>query len=488
MSNIITVVGALASTNGVTIFKEDGSSEIYGTDRWETSRLLEAVLLPLAREKRVTIDLDQFTVAQQLKAIMPEISMEKTDAGEKLVVREVDKRIEVPQPQRLTKHIEQAVFGNGAGGFRRFLSSFGAIDHKHSADELLSFMERGDLPICNDGQLLVYKSLNSIGNDVFADTHTGKVHQKLGSRVSMPVGKVDDDRRNQCATGLHVCSKHYGTYGGFTFLAKVPASDVIAVPSHESGKVRCASYHLVYLLPPHLAKMLNDRRSIMEDPEGRALVLKIINGDHVGVLEEVVVGGSTYLNEKTPVTTTQIAKPVEPERPATKMHLVETAPSLDPRHIRKQIDAAMTGDYGAAITRGVQDSVKPPPMEQKPRKAAASDVPSPIFVTQQEPVRAAEPGSDPAPSKASKKPKVKKSKAKKKPAKKTTKPAVMVIKQPSPAPAPLQASMDKREIEYQAKFAKAKAMLANGGSLRQVAKELGMCRESLSKRLKAEQG
>lgn len=460
MTNIITVVGALASTNGVTVFRENGTSEIFGNDKWETKKILEAVLVPLAQKGKVQIDLDKFTLAEQIKAALPDLVVKKDAAGtETLTVKEGDKNVVIPDAKKLKHQIQQAVFGNGAAGFRRFLSSFGAIEHKHSAEELLAFMERGDLPICNDGQLLVYKSLKQIAPGVYADTHTGMVRQKLGSRVSMPVGKVSDDRRTSCATGLHVCSKHYGTYGGITFLAKVPAADVIAVPKNENGKVRCASYHLVYLLPSHLAALLANRQSILEHEDGRELVTRIINGDHVGVLEEVVVGGSTVVDTKTPITVTRAEKPSAPVISKDKVMLVDTERmgAVDITKARHQIEAAQSGNMSAAINAAVQDSVKPPKIAQKPKKAAASKAPASIFITEQEPVAAKKPDKKVAP--------------------KTT-----TMKKPSPPPA----MTDKREIEYQVKLAKAKALIANGSSLRQVAKELGMCRESLSKRLKAE--
>ncbi|SCW95939.1 hypothetical protein [Ancylobacter rudongensis] len=407
MSTIIHVAGALVSTNGVTLFKADGTSSVYSSDAYETARVLEKVMMPLARgEIPVTIDMAEFSLQAALTAAIPNAIIEtQADGTEALVVGTGENKIEVANPKRLEKQMEHALHGKNAKGFKRFLKEFAKLNHAHTVDELLGFMETGDLPICNDGSILVYKFLDRREDgEFFVDKHTGKVKQRLGSRVSMPSSRVSTNRREACGSGLHVCSHRYGSYGNTLFLAKVSPADVITVPKGENSKMRVCAYHLVAQLPDELYRVVANRQSLMTNEEGRKLVERIINGDHTPVLEDVKVGGSTYENKDTKIATRKLPKPKKlVKTKGVKVSVSEAASAkskITPTTVRAQLaTAAMTGDYSAAIN--------------------------------------------------------------------------------APAPSPAAAGG-----AYEAKLAKAQDLYNAGKSIREISKELSMCRKSLSRNLR----
>lgn len=380
--NVIEVAGTIVSKNGITLFLTDGNSMVLPQDSWRTQAVLDQILPSIARQQTISVDLDAFRVEKIVEALTGGVVKIEENT---ITVNETV----IETKGELKEYIERSAWQSEAKGFSLFMQNFATIKHQHTAEELLKFMQNGDLPIADDGSILVYKFLDDVGDGVFVDKHTRKVRQKLGSRVSMPAEHVNPDRRQECATGLHVCSAKYGSYGNSVFVAKVWPSDVIAVPRHESGKMRVRAYHLVAKLPSSAYKFVDKHTSAINDASGENIVSKVIAGDHVPVLEEVIVHGSFVTNKEAkieviPVDQPQKSAPNKPRRAKIK-------PAIDPASVRKI---------------------------------------------------------------------VKKAKA--------------------------EAAVDAREADYLVKFAKAKEMLAEGKSLRAVAKELKMCRESLSNRLKAE--
>jgi hypothetical protein len=295
------ITGVMASKNGITLFLQGGESEILRNEDYRTAGIIEAVMLRLTKEPSVAvpIELKTYSLAQKLKMATGGQVQIKND---QVIVKQVieDKVVETKVPLKsLEQVVERVANGRGAAGFMKFMERFNRIDHQFTINHLLKFMERNDLPIADDGSIVVYKYLDASGED-YVDKHTKRVRQKLGSRVWMHLDKTNTDWRQACASGLHVCSVGYGSYGDSVFLAKVDPADVIAVP--EDHKMRCVAYHLVAMLPPEIHEHTSARKSLMQSEAGRQTLANVIAGNHVDVLEHVEVGGSTYLNSKTPVT------------------------------------------------------------------------------------------------------------------------------------------------------------------------------------------
>lgn len=418
----MTIIGAIASENGVTLFTNEGKSLVLPSESHRTNEILEAVLIPLAKREKPEIDTDDYVIEKQLeKASDGKIKIEDAEGASIIKIKVGDEDKEIRTNGALKQHIERAVYGKDFAGFTAFMESFAKVEHNHSADELLEFMRVGDLPIADDGSIVVYKFLDKSKNedDVYVDKHTSRVKQRLGSVVKMPIANIDQTR-TQCSTGLHVCSNRYGSYGNSVFLAKVQPEHVVAAPRSEGGKMRVSEYHLVALLPQGAYSKVSGKMSALEDEEGRKLVADVLAGDHVGVLEIVTVNGSTYENKNTPIT-------------------VEAVGEIKKAEVRK------------GTTKNLKKVEKPP-------KEAKLDVKK-----IRETVKEVEARTDKKPTKA---------KGVKNPAMKTGKKAP--VEKPD------------AKTAYTEKLAKAKELLAGGMSLRQVAKELKMCRDSLSTHLKTD--
>lgn len=330
MSNKITVKAAIASKSGVTLYLANGEEMVLPADRWHSKAVLDATLKDLARHKSVVIDLDDFSVERQIEkrsggfirfvrekiggllglgkkneepvgpaptvapAPAPVVQSDKTlnvPAGEQLVAIVGGKRVE--GVEALATQLDYAAY-NDAEGLKNFLTRVAKIaeKRKHTVDELLNFMRKGDLPIAKDGSIIAYKLLNKRKDGRYYDVHSGRVSQTVGSLVTMPESNVDDNRRVECSTGLHVARRGYlrGFGGNVCTLIKIAPEDVIAVPVNEPNKMRVCAYHLVAELPEDAMLLLKANRPMTSIIDASKLLADVIDGRHIGIIERVEIG------------------------------------------------------------------------------------------------------------------------------------------------------------------------------------------------------
>ena len=113
-----------------------------------------------------------------------------------------------------------------------------------AVNELYSFLEKGNLPITEDGYFLAYKKVRAD----YRDVHSGKFDNSVGQVVQMPRNEVDEDSRNECSNGLHFCSKDYlSNFGGeHIMIVKINPADVVAIPADYNGsKGRTCRYLVI---------------------------------------------------------------------------------------------------------------------------------------------------------------------------------------------------------------------------------------------------
>lgn len=113
-----------------------------------------------------------------------------------------------------------------------------------AVNELYGFLEKGNLPITDDGYFLAYKKVR----DDYTDVHTGKFNNSVGQIVEMPRNHVDEDSRNECSAGLHFCSREYlANFGGQRIMiVKINPADVVAIPAdYNSSKGRACRYEVI---------------------------------------------------------------------------------------------------------------------------------------------------------------------------------------------------------------------------------------------------
>ena len=227
----------------------------------------------------------------------------------------------VPGVEKIKSQLTKATKLGSTIGVENFLKRVGAVisKRKHSIEDLLSFMERGDLPIADDGSILIYKVLDKTNKEnVFVDCHTKKVEQWVGAYVCMDESMVDPNRKNECSNGLHVARRGYLSQfsGSVCVLAKVNPEDVIAVPQYDANKMRVCGYHIIDKLSDEDFKRIKSNKAL----ENTQQLSKAVNGDHIAITDVVTIGGqlgtnievtkAKTLTEVKPVTDTKVVTPI----------------------------------------------------------------------------------------------------------------------------------------------------------------------------------
>lgn len=475
MSKKVVIVAAIAGAKGITLYHEDGKETNIALDGWRTREVMERVTPLIKRDGKAEIDLSTLDVHQVFaqktgglfsfvrekiasvrswfkptaedeasKGLEAFQSTERVDGHvygvsadpeDETVVAHIDGK-RLPGVDALERHIEHAVETGNTEGVANFMRRCAAVIDKrgHSIQELLNFMRRGDLPIANDGSIIAYKVLNTNGDGKIVDCHSGKVTQRVGSRVVMDEKLVDPSRRTQCSSGLHIARRGYLSHfsGDTIMLVKIAPEDVIAVPVGEPDKMRVAAYHIVALIPAAVHYELRSNRPMTTDSTAGKLLADVIAGNHTPVIEEVritaakgggvvitqlaeevevktgISGEAKALDDKKVVDPRQVIREIremggneEPAAEITKSHVqmisgellvdgqkVETETAAERRNRIKRekraaakaqpsetiSEAAATGDMSAAINEAPKEKkVKPKTPEQTAAMTKAAD-------------------------------------------------------------------------------------------------------------------
>jgi hypothetical protein len=274
------------------------------------------------------------------------------------------KRI-IPGVEKLVQQFgHSARNGNTKGVEALLIRMAGYIDKRaHSVEDLLKFLERGDLPIANDGSIIAYKRLYSVGgggkDQYFVDPHTRKVRQRVGSFVCIPESMVDKNRRNECSHGLHIGRRGYmGRFSGNVMvLCKIAPEDVIVVPHGDPDKVRVCAYHILAELSEEAFREITNDRPMTSIPGLSKLLGQVIAGDHIGQIEQVLITGQRGEGvEITPLL----------GKPATRKALPSSAPATaiddpvnvpapvvaDPKQVAAEVTSAKAA--GGRQARAIQ--------------------------------------------------------------------------------------------------------------------------------------
>ena len=290
-----------------------------------------------------------------------------SDNAPDTIIAVVDNKI-VPGVEKIKSQFGRAAKLGSTKGMENFLKRLSSVihDRKHSVDDLLKFLERGDLPIAEDGSILIYKVLRKQGNH-YVDCHTKKVPQKVGSYVCMDESLVDHNRNNECSNGLHVARRGYirSFSGDVCTLAKLAPEDVIAVPTYDANKMRVCGYHIIFELTPEMYQLVCANKPISDCEAGKVLLGKAMAGDHIGIIEDVRItqqmGGGVKVTPRTdapkqpPVAEVNVV-PVEalanPEKEAE-------APKVDPKAVINEVATLSRKDTAKRLYDTYQRAVDP---------------------------------------------------------------------------------------------------------------------------------
>ncbi len=109
---------------------------------------------------------------------------------------------------------------------------------------IYEFMAYSDIEIAEDGDIILYKSVR--GN--YMDKHSGTIDNTPGTIVRMARSFVNDDNKELCSYGLHVCSLAYlkqcfGHLGQRVVRCKLNPKDIVSITDdYKSSKIRCCEY------------------------------------------------------------------------------------------------------------------------------------------------------------------------------------------------------------------------------------------------------
>ena len=156
------------------------------------------------------------------------------------------------QGRRIDGHLEARIIdlvnaGLDVEPWKRFVERIYSNPSITAIGEFALFMEKGELPITEDGCFLAYKKVQ----ENYTDIHSGTFDNSVGQVVSMPRQEVDPDRDRTCSRGLHFCSKSYlGSFGwgaaDRVMILKIDPADVVSIPSdYNNAKGRTWRYEVV---------------------------------------------------------------------------------------------------------------------------------------------------------------------------------------------------------------------------------------------------
>lgn len=140
-----------------------------------------------------------------------------------------------------------------------FLENLQQNPAKHAVDELYLWLERSNMPITERGNFLAYKKVQDDYTSYHRNADGTEFRNDIGTFVSMPRNKVDDNRNRTCSSGLHFCSWDYlPSYmgnRGRVVLVEVNPAHVVSIPSdYNNAKGRAEGYLIVGEIPEDQAK------------------------------------------------------------------------------------------------------------------------------------------------------------------------------------------------------------------------------------------
>lgn len=261
----------------------------------------------------------------------------------------------------------------------------------HTGNELMHFVKGIDLPILLDGSYLAYKRLLHIGNGVYVDPHSKKVHQRIGDIVQMDESLVDKSRRKACSQGLHIGTRHY--MGGFhstnpdsgTMLVLVMPEDTIAVPLNERSKARVMRYLLLADLSNKAHNLVNEGKRMDDCHDTMGVVAQIVAGARPQMLGVVNIGGAggtklTYtINGQEYPTNISLeeAKKLSTSSPVQPTSVVKKVRTIDDEAQGNQANLTPKKVRSDKHKVKPKDAVKKaPPVKAKAK--AATGVPAPV--------------------------------------------------------------------------------------------------------------
>ena len=144
-------------------------------------------------------------------------------------------------------------------------------------DDLFAWLESGNAPITPDGNFIAFKNVRLD----YLDHYSASIDNSVGTTPSMPIEDVDQDRYNECSSGLHFCSFAYLSSfhlgQSHTMVLEIDPANVVAIPTdYNRQKGRCWTYKVI-------AEVEGDKAATIY--EGKPVVQPTTNVSESGVAE-----------------------------------------------------------------------------------------------------------------------------------------------------------------------------------------------------------
>ena len=342
----ITIVAVSMDTESTVLYSDTGKSYSFPSDAVELGYITREVLPELARHGKALYEPviakknfynklsdKELTIYKMCKAVVEKIEstdqlMEEAQKAEEVTSISDDpdegstyvavtKDGAVAGIEKLDPYVAYSAKNMDFEGTKNLIKRMAKVSkkRKYSVDDLLNFLAEADLPITPEGDIIAYKMLAKTEDDnIFVDDYTRQVHQQVGSLVLMAESLVDPDRHQDCSQGLHIASRSYLTsfVCPICVLVKVKPEDVIAVPEHNTNKVRVCAYQILCKLPEHCRRLLTHNKSIIHDPEGQKILTNVFNHVYDKIIETVEItapmGGGVVTSKVTSKTVKQSKK------------------------------------------------------------------------------------------------------------------------------------------------------------------------------------
>lgn len=231
----MTISGMLHTDSGL-VFTMDGETKLVNATHPNYTRIIDAVKAG---------DLDMVEKLIDVAKVVAEFGT--TDDG--TVLLKVEGGVVKFKGEAVSNALTRRILAMVRDGFDvnplvNFLANLELNPSFRAVKELYGFLEATDLPLTPDGCFIAYKMVTRDYKDRF----TGTFDNSIGAVVKMDRNKVDEDSRNTCSYGLHVCSQAYlnSYFGGpRTLIVKVNPADVVAVPAdYNNAKMRVCKYEV----------------------------------------------------------------------------------------------------------------------------------------------------------------------------------------------------------------------------------------------------
>ena len=426
MTNIVHIVAAVVDTAQVTFYKQDGSTLIIPQGDPRLAVIIRQITPVCARGKVAEIDMDAFPdesartfidyeersggvikflriaknkltsffgstppenaaipeqevglvpvmtnqliqaieeIAAHAKPVSAGIDRAALDADDETVVAVMGNTV-IPDVHKLETQFKRSNEQENTVGMQRFMERVAAVAAKrsHSVQDLMRFMQRGDLPVAEDGCIVIYKilqkhTLPAHPGFTYVDVHSGKVPQRVGAYVHMDESLVDMNRNNECSNGLHVARRGYlgGFRGDVVTICKVRPEDVITVPAYDANKMRVCGYHIISELSKEDYATLCANKPLTST-EGLNLLAQALSGSHPVADTEVKItaqkgGGIIITKLKTKTAEVKALPEVAPTVLETEV-LAYVAEKVDVHAVSDEVSEVVATGKGRAEIAG----------------------------------------------------------------------------------------------------------------------------------------